>query len=442
MTLISLHEMGEVIRRVRKERGLRLEDLADENISPATVSNIERGVAHVSPEKVTYLLDKLDIPVQKLPEILEKEQQELQELFVQLQIVSTLREIGKFDEALQTLDSMPVDDHHPLIPQVYYSKGRCYFSKKKYRQAERAFHNAIRSAQQGENRENNIESAGYLMLGVICYLQNSLSQALTYANQGLNVWVQGGERLHIRHLLLRNKGVCLQRLGRITEGMQLIQEIWDEVEQVDRIETKLMFYWLRADFSKRSGFLDEAIQFTLQGITLARRNGKLVSLFELWTLLGSIYLEQKKYHLAEQALETAQKLRGSFPDGARLASVYTQFGLLSMVNEELDKSYEYFLEAITISKKYQDAARLISNLSVMGEICRKRGQTAEAIEHLQQAVALAEKHEYKEREAKLWMQLASCYEGIDDKEFIHCMRKTYSLQQTKQESYIVHNDII
>lgn len=51
MSLLEIHEIGEVIRKVRKDRGLRLEDLADENISPATISNIERGVPHVNLKK-------------------------------------------------------------------------------------------------------------------------------------------------------------------------------------------------------------------------------------------------------------------------------------------------------------------------------------------------------------------------------------------------------
>ncbi len=43
MSTLDINELGEVIRKVRKERGLRLNDLADDNISQATISNIERG---------------------------------------------------------------------------------------------------------------------------------------------------------------------------------------------------------------------------------------------------------------------------------------------------------------------------------------------------------------------------------------------------------------
>jgi cytoskeletal protein RodZ len=47
----QIQELGEIIRKIRKQRGLRLEDLADDNISVATISNVERGVPHVSMEK-------------------------------------------------------------------------------------------------------------------------------------------------------------------------------------------------------------------------------------------------------------------------------------------------------------------------------------------------------------------------------------------------------
>ncbi|MFD1425567.1 transcriptional regulator with XRE-family HTH domain [Kroppenstedtia sanguinis] len=70
MGQLSFPEVGEIIGKIRRERGLRLEDLADENISPATISNLERGASHVRQEKMSYLLKKLDIPLERLPEML------------------------------------------------------------------------------------------------------------------------------------------------------------------------------------------------------------------------------------------------------------------------------------------------------------------------------------------------------------------------------------
>lgn len=63
-------EIGEVIRKVRKDRGLKLEDLADNNISVATISNIERGVPHVKTDKILYLLEKMKIQLESIPALI------------------------------------------------------------------------------------------------------------------------------------------------------------------------------------------------------------------------------------------------------------------------------------------------------------------------------------------------------------------------------------
>ena len=65
MNNLDLAQTGELIRKILKERGLRLEDLADENISPATISNIERGIPHVHVDKIRYLLNKLDLDLEQ-----------------------------------------------------------------------------------------------------------------------------------------------------------------------------------------------------------------------------------------------------------------------------------------------------------------------------------------------------------------------------------------
>ena len=83
---LEMREIGEVIRKVRKERGMRLEDLADEHIFPATISNIERGVPHVSKDKVAYVLDKLGLSLDRLPEMMAgtREQKKLEDIRLQL----------------------------------------------------------------------------------------------------------------------------------------------------------------------------------------------------------------------------------------------------------------------------------------------------------------------------------------------------------------------
>lgn len=437
MKPLALHEIGEVIRKVRKERGLRLEDLADENISPATVSNIERGVAHVSPEKISYLLEKLDLPMHKLPEMLYKEQEELKKVKFQLLTVATLRKIGYVDEALDHLDEIKIDDSHPLAAYTYYLKGECYITKRKWKQAERALYNALRVSQQNPYKENNMEAASYLLLGLISYYQNNIEQALEFTNTGIHAFVEEGQNKYIKSLLYRNKGIYLQRLGRLTEGMRLIQEIWDSIPTMDDIGTILGFYWLRAEFSRLSGMMDEAIEIATEGIELARRNKQYDAMCDLWTVLGSVYTSLGNWKRAETSFKTALKLEGKFPADQRLTMVYTRLGILYMKQERYDEAYQALKTAIEYAEKFDDAPRLCMSLIFLGDLCYTINKIDEAIATYNKALAIAKKHQYKDKEFKIWFSLARCYDGRDEQGFQNCMRNMYTVKKAYSNLEVV-----
>lgn len=439
MKTLALHEMGEVIRKVRKDRGLRLEDLADQNISPATVSNIERGVAHVSPEKITYLLEKLDLPMTQLPQMLVQEQEELKRIKFKLQTIATLRKINQVDEALERLEEIDLDENHPYTVHVYYYKGKCYASKKKWKQAERALFTGLRILSQNSYNDN-MESAIYLILGLLSYYQNDLEQALVYTNNGINVFSDEGENKHIKYLLYRNKGVYLQRLGRVTEGIRLIQDIWEEIPHMEDVITALAFYWLRAEFARASGLLDEAIEFAGEGIEISRRNKQFDSMCDLWTVLGSVYTVKKEWDLAETSFAMALKLEDSFPRDQRLASVYTRMGVLYMKQDKNEQAYQMLHTAINHAETFDDASRLSTSLIIMGDLCQLMDKKEEAISFYSKALNIAKKYEYKDKELKIWFSLARCYDGKDDKEFHNCMRNMYNVKKLFSYSEVEHNE--
>jgi tetratricopeptide (TPR) repeat protein len=426
---LALHEIGEVIRKVRKDRGLRLEDLADENISPATVSNIERGVAHVSPEKISYLLEKLNLPMRKLPEMLMKEQEKLKKVKFELLSIATLRRIGLIDEALKRLDALNLDENNPFIAQAYYYKGECYMSKQKWKQAERTLYNALRISQQNPYKESNMEAASYLLLGLIRYKQNNIEQALEMTNNGIEAFKDSGDNQHIKYLLYRNKGVYLQRMGRITEGMRLVQDIWDMIPQINDISTLLSFYWLRAEFSRLSGLLDEAIDYATEGIEISRNNKQYDSMCDLWTVLGSVYTAKKEWEMAETSFKMALKLEGKFPPDQRLTTVYTRLGILYIKQGRNDEASQTLKTAIRLAEKFNDAPRLSTSLIILGDLCLMCDQRDEAILTYKKALEISQKHKYQDKEFKIWFSLARCYDGYDEKEFQNCMRNMYNVKK-------------
>ncbi len=181
--------------------------------------------------------------------------------------------------------------------------------KKELETGRTSFFNAIRLVHQGNpDRESNIEAAAYNELSLNSFGQNDMKQALKYTENGLAAFQSGGERPQYESILKRNRAIYLERLGRLGEAMQIVQEAWPQIPEMVQIETVLSFYWLRSDLLRRSQMFDEAVAYAKEGLELARINRHHDSMFDLWTVLGSVYMNKKQWDQAESSFEMALKL--------------------------------------------------------------------------------------------------------------------------------------
>jgi tetratricopeptide (TPR) repeat protein len=427
---LEINEIGELIRKRRKERNLRLEDLADENISPATISNIERGVPHVNPEKIRYLMGKLDLDLEKLPELMMDEQEQLKSIQFRLMAIETMQSIGKQEEAIDRLDALNLEDTHPYAPIGYYIRGKYFGSQGNWKRAERALFNAIRLANQSPyGKKSNIEAASYNHLGLGSYYQNNLEQALLYTNSGLEAFDPEGDRKELQFILERNKATYLEKLGRVGEAMRVVQKLWERIPEIRKIETILHLYELRTDLLRRSGMYEEAIQYAKEGLEIARMNNQHDRTFDLWTALGGVYLTIKEWDEAEICFDVALKLKGMFKNQNVFITTYTRLGILYMHQEKWNKAHEMLTEAIRLGEKLNSAFLLVDALLVMGNYYRKRGNLSEAIQFYQRALDLSREHNYKKKEYTILFHLAQCWENTDQKEFQSCMENMYKVQR-------------
>lgn len=425
---LEISELGEIIRKVRKERGLTLTDLADENISQATISNIERGVPHVHADKVEYMLEKLEIK-DKLPELLSGEQQELKQIHFYLFSIQALLHSGEVAQAEADLNALALEDDHPYAATYYWLKGTILTQRKKWKQAERAFFNAIRLANQSPyGKKSNMEANSFNELGVLYYYQNDLEGALRFTESALDAFNEEGERLHNKYVFLRNKGIYLERLDRLAEGLKVVQDVWDELPQIKELETTLVFYWLRAELLRRSGLLEEAEAYAREGLELALINRNHFSMFDLWTLIGSIYLTRQAWEEAERCLQIAVSLEEKIPYKKSITTTYTRLGLLYLKQEKWGQARHNLDRAIQAGKMYDETSRLADALLVMGDYYRLQKKNNEAIPYYKQVVALAQEKSYTEKEYTAWFRLAQCWEGDNEQEFEQCTRNMYLLQ--------------
>ena len=429
MNPLTINELGEVIRKVRKERGLRLNDLADENISQATISNIERGVPHVHSDKVQYLLEKLEIQ-DKLPELLMGEQQELQDIQFRLLTVESQIKVEQYEQALKQLEELALDDDHPYAAEVTYWKGRIFFEQGKLKRAERTLYQAIRLAGLSPyGNKSNVEALSFNELSICSFFQNNMEEALRFANSGLDAFEKTGENQEIKHILIRNKALYLERMDRLTEGLKVVQDHWHLLSQMKQAGNVLGFYWVRAEMLRRSGLWEEAEKYAREGLKLAQLNFNYDSMFDQWTLLGSIYMATKEWNKSEACFNVAASIRVKLTFKRKVAMTYTRLGILYLRQEKWKKAKEFLEKAIKYAEKHNDSANLIDALLASGDLYLAQDKAKDAIPYLQHAAKLARKHKYKQKEYKAWFRLARAWKETDEQEFIICTRNMYEVQE-------------
>lgn len=429
MDPLEMREIGEVIRKVRKERGMRLEDLADDHISPATISNIERGVPHVSRDKVIYVLDKLGLSMERLPEMMDGEQKKLEDIRFQLTAIESLLEAKVTKSAAEKLESLQLDDDHPYAPHYYCLRGRYFLLERKWTRAEKALSNAIRLSDGNPQAEQmNIKANAYIELSLVGYYQNDMDRAVHYADQGLEAFNPEGDLKHAKYVLLRNKGIYLERMGRVVQALRIVDEVWPELGNIDQAETVLSFYWLRSELLRRCGVLDEAMKYAQEGIKFARKNRVWIGLFDLWVVLGTIYMDRKEWDHARTCFEVALSFQGSFSNEDGLITAYTRIGLLNIKTEEWEQAQPFLEKAIQKGEELNNVPRLITALLTMGEFYRLQGKYREAVPYYQKAEKLAKKRNLKKKEYEAWYRLSQCWKDVDQEEFRRCTENMFIIQ--------------
>ncbi|MDR6227516.1 tetratricopeptide repeat protein [Desmospora profundinema] len=429
MRTVELQEIGEIIRKIRKRRGLRLEDLADDNISVATISNIERSVPHVSMEKALYLLDKLNIETSQIPYLLTQEEKEMRRIQLELETVESLWKLKRYEKAVNKIEDLDLDDAHPFAATAAYLKGKCLIDKGKTKQAERSLYNAIKLANQNPyNNSTNVEAASFCELAIIAYVQNDLDGALQFVNSAWGAFQKDGDRQYIRFIIHVNKAIYLEKLGRINEGMRVIEAIWDSLYEIDEVETLLTFYWLRNEFMRRTGAFEDAVEYIHKGLPLAVRNNQYKFIFEFWTQLGCIYTSLDEKEKAESCFDTALNVNELLPDPKVASTTYTKLGTLYMQQNKLAEAKETINQAINISDKYNDVPRLTYALMLMGDLLKNRKEDQDAITYYQRSLELSQKHHLKYREYKLLLKLAQCWHQLNEQEFQKCIRNMYEVK--------------
>lgn len=416
---------GKILRETRKEKGLIIDDIIDENISAGTISRIERG-QRIRKDKFVYLCNKLNISIDDLPKLIEseisKEDKEKDDIRMRiLSIESIINMSGSEKEVIDQIGEWDLNEDHPLYIYIPYLKGQYYLGRKNYEKAKCFFSQSIQiSEKYPDVRYTNIHTACFSELGRLAYFQNDLDTALDYTNQGITVFDPGGLRRQTYYVLLVSKAIYLELLDYRQEASDVLNILWKEIENIRSIDTVLHMYDIKAKILRRSKMYRKATEYCVKGIYFARLNNKPVHAVELWTTLGEIYREQKDLKNAEQCFLTAQALESKISKKWILFRLYHQFGLLYMEQGRVIKAQKHFEKALRRGNNHPSIliVRYIQTLKSLADCLVQQKLYTDAMEKYEEALSLAENHRLKYQKKDLQLKIAELLAIIDEGKFV------------------------
>ncbi|WP_168188724.1 tetratricopeptide repeat protein [Thermoflavimicrobium daqui] len=418
MNVFQIAEIGKFIRKIRKERGLRLEDLSDEQISTATISNIERGVPHVNQEKVLYLMKKMNLDMDKLPEILVRENEDMESMFLKFHAIENMLHLKQLDAAWESLKEISEESTFQYQATIRSLKGRYYLSCKKWRRAERELTESNLLIQQDPYAKKVcLEALNYNLLAYCSYKQNHLQQALKYIEKGLEVvGTEAGDDDQIKYKLMMDRVVYLEKIGRIEEALNYVDLLWEEISEVRDITVLIQIYALKAELLRKIKLYHDAIRYAKEGINLAVSAKDYDNLTFLWTTLGTLYLELGNKEDAETCFKLVLSFQDYVQDKHKLLLANNILGSIYVLQDRLDEAESAFMKAIEWGEKIKGTKELVHSVFLLGKVKRHKGEYLIAISHYKRASDLARKIDWNQATLRCYFEIANCYRQLGDQD--------------------------
>jgi transcriptional regulator with XRE-family HTH domain len=436
--------VGKYVRKLRIDKKMRQEDLADNMLSQSAVSNIERGSVEVSEEKINHLLAKLKsdktlddfyTPVLEDEEALFNE-----ELQINLILIENIIDLVCPKEGLNQLRNLHVPARHDFIVIVEYLKAKGHLFKNSMNKAHKYFFNCIRMLDHAYShmKHTNLKSACYHELSTIEYTQNNFEQAVRYSQKAEESFQPFGDRQHYKDIILISRVIYLEKLNRIGEALSILNQMrstktissstdqGDEFYSSESKEAILNYYEMQAKLLAKNNHFSEAVSYALKGIELARIDKMFARSLELWTTLGSIFMSQDKLYLAECCFTMAKKLTSKAPKDYLLSYIYTQLGMLYYKREEISLAKREFVQGLRYGRRANDVFLQTEALMGIIQCYIKQDNREKVLEFSQQALALAKQHSFRRQKTRLYFILAIYLRDTNDPDFSQYLQQFFS----------------
>jgi tetratricopeptide (TPR) repeat protein len=423
---LPLEKIGPILRKRRTEMGLRIHDLADEQISKSTISNAERGLPIVTEAMYEYLLEKLELThsLQSMLEESEQQEKEAKEALLALEsMISTDPE-----ESLQKLQyiqhTYDIQKNTPLYALHTFLLGRCAFEQKKWEKSKTYLHEVVeRTKQQSSLTSTNLFSACMNDLGRIAFYENQVEDALRYTTDGLAYLDNNGERTHYQFHLLLNKGIYLEKMREPERALEAIQELDREILKLSSIyevlyivhvDVIVQMHNMYASLYMELQMYQKALEYAKKAVQISRKNKYFRNLMNSQTYLGIIYANSGETQKAEKCFLDTLELEKRVEFDDHLPFAYVELGELYIKQKNWEKAETILKQALHISLRNEDFIHLIECTIKLGDCFVEQKKYEQAIPYYLKAEELILESGDLESENAVVINLGYCYKQLGD----------------------------
>ncbi|MXQ53663.1 tetratricopeptide repeat protein [Shimazuella alba] len=386
----------------------------DKEISQGTISKIERGDPTVSTHKRFYYLEKLGYSTDKLPRLLEQENNSSQLEHLQLKSLETIIDLVGAKAGLKQLRESGLQEKLHVKPMVNFLKGKIYYQKKSYDKAKTVLLEAVKLIDRnlGVWESTNLKSSCFGELARIFFQEKKYDETIAYNQKGIDSFVEQGSRKYTKAILLSNHSLYLLKLDLLEESLEMVKSC---KHNLGSQETGLSFiypYNVEVNALIENKCYTQAIQSAELGIEIARISQSYDRSFQLWSSLGDIYFEQEEFSVALICYQTALRLKPRVSYENWFTYIRLQLGLIYIQKRDFPQAEAQLLDAV----KTSDGSRMDHIYEVynaLGDLYLQLENTEKAVSSLQKALHIAQDHKLYKQEREALTKLCQCQNYLD-----------------------------
>jgi tetratricopeptide (TPR) repeat protein len=364
--------IGKILKKERIARRMRQQDVADLlEVSPMTVSNIERGFLSVADEKYKQyakVLDKSEELFGIEAEMQKKERTLMAEICHSEDLVR-----GNPKMAAKLLEDLTDVDLFPATRTfANFVSGRIAFELKQRKKAKELLEKVLDELDQCPDLENsNLHSICLNDLGRLAFYEEDYLTALSRTEDGILAFNEEGERRWYKPNLYLNKIIYLEELGRDEEAREVLELLYANIESfANNLDVVIQIHEQFAKLLLKSGSPLKAEKYAKKGLNIAWENRQYRRLFSIWTLLGNIHVALGKLQDAKMRYRKALAYSEYVDDSPdRIGRTHLAFGKLLIEVGEKENAEEQLLLAVESFQEIEiKKAHHIEALITLGEL--------------------------------------------------------------------------